>query len=80
MKMTMDSHLKNLEGSHKDSKLVSIRKMSDQQYERELDEKKAQLNVLMELLQKNEKNWRYGWNMRKMIKWNVEILWAKKKR
>lgn len=63
MKMTMGSLLKNLEGIHRDAKEVSIRKMSDEEYERELVEIKEQLNVLTEFLQQNEESQKYQWNL-----------------
>jgi len=36
--------------------------------------------VLIEFLWQNEQNRRYGWNLRKRVKWHVERLWAKKQR
>lgn len=78
--MTMGSHLKNSEGSYGDAKAIDIRKMIDEEYRRELIEIKAQLNVLTEFLQQNEENQRCEWNLRKRVKWFVEILWAKKQR
>ena len=78
--MNMGSQLNNSEGSHRDDKENGIRKMSDEEYERELVEIKAQLNALTKLIQHNEDNQQYGWNLRKRVKCPVEILWAKKQR
>ena len=44
--------------------------MSDVEYEREKDEIKFCLEVMMELLQKNEEDQRCGFLMRRKVKWH----------
>lgn len=78
--MNMGSQLNNSGGSHRDAEANGIRKMSDEEYGRELFEIKAQFNALTELIKHNEESQQYGWNLRKMVKWHVEILWARKQR
>lgn len=74
--MIVDSHVKGSKGSHKgakeDARANSIKKrMSDEEFDREFNEIKVQLNVLMELLQKGEEDHRYGWVLQKRrIKWS----------
>ena len=64
--MTTDSHCRGLEKSHKvkkeDAKENGIlRQMNDEEYEREKAEIIVHLEVLMEILQRNEKDQSYGW-------------------
>lgn len=73
-KMNMGSQLKNLEGRNIDAKAIGIRKMSDEEYGRQLVEIKAQLNVLTKLIQHNEESQRYGCNLRKRVKCPIKIL------
>jgi hypothetical protein len=44
--------------------------MSDEEYEREKDEIVVHIEVLMELLQRNEEDHRYGFLMRRKIRWH----------
>lgn len=71
--MNTEGHDKGLGGSHnrrkEDVKEKDIKKKtSDEEFKRELVEMKAWLNVLMELLQKDEEDKRYGWVLRKKVK------------
>jgi hypothetical protein len=73
--MTIKSHRRGSEGSHKrkteDSKANGIcRRMIDEEYEREKVEIEVCLGVLMELLQKEEEDQRCGFLMRKKLKWH----------
>ena len=61
MKVTNDNHDRRSERSHsqrnEDAKVNGIRKrMSDEEFYREIVEMKAQLNVLIELIQKNKED------------------------
>jgi len=44
-------------------------RMSDKKYDQEMVEIAVQLEVLMEMLQRNEKDQKYGYVMRKKLKW-----------
>ena len=73
--MTTDSHCRGLEKSHKvkkeDAKANGIwRQMNDEEYEREKAKIIVHLEVPMELLQRNEKDQRCGFLMRKNIRWH----------
>lgn len=54
MNMNMDSCLKNLEGNHKDATIIGMMKTSDEEFEKELVEVKARLNVIMEYDEKGQ--------------------------
>jgi hypothetical protein len=75
-KMIVDSHVKGSKGSQKgvkeDARVNGIKKrMSDEEFDREFNEIKVQLNILMELLQKSEEYHRYGWILqKKRVKWS----------
>ena len=43
--------------------------MTDEKYERETAEIAVHLELLMEFLQRNKKDQRHGWTMRKKEKW-----------
>ena len=44
-------------------------RMSDEEYDREIAEILVHLEVLMEMLQRNEMDQKYGYVMRKKVKW-----------
>lgn len=74
--MTSDSRHKGSEINHsrgqkeKDAKAVGIqRQLSKEEYEREKAEIAVQLEVLMEMLQRNEENQKHGYVMRKKLRW-----------
>jgi hypothetical protein len=69
--MTTDSH----EGSHKkrkkDAKEDGIKGMSQEDFDRELDELKERLSMIEKLLDEGEKDQWYGWILRKKkVRWN----------
>lgn len=63
--MTMGSDLKNSGKNHRDATIVGIRKINDEEFEKEIVKLKAQLDVLMKLLQ----NPKHGWIMKRTIRW-----------
>ena len=74
--MTSDSHNRGSEINHsrgqkeKDAKAIGIqRQLSKEEYEREKAEIAVQLEVLMEMLQRNEEDQKHGYVMRKKLKW-----------
>ena len=74
--MTSDSRHKGSEINHnrgqkeKDAKAIGIqRQLSKEEYERENVEIAVQLEVLMEMLQRNEEDQKHGYVMRKKLKW-----------
>ena len=73
--MTIKSHNKGSGGSHKERKENSKengmwRQLSDEEYEREKDEIKVHLEVMMELLQKEEEDQRCGFHVKRKLKWH----------
>jgi hypothetical protein len=57
-----------------------MKKISDEEFDREMSEFKVHLNVLMELLQKYEEDQRYGWTMKKKkVRWTFTTGEAKAK-
>ena len=74
-KMTVDSHFRGSEKDHnkrkkEDAKANGIwKQLTDEEYEREKAEIAVHLELLMELLQRNKKDQRHGWTMRKKVKW-----------
>jgi hypothetical protein len=72
-KMTTDSH----EGSHikrkrKDAKENGIKGMSQEDFDRELDELKERLSMIEKLLDEGEKDQWYGWILRKKkVRWKL---------
>ena len=72
--MTSDSHNRGSERDHskgqkeKDAKANGTR-MSDEECDKEMAEISVQLEVLMEMLQGNETDQKYGYVMRKKVKW-----------
>jgi len=77
-KMTTNSHNRGSEKDHsrrkvkkEDAKANGIwKQLIDEEYEREKAEIRVHLEVLMELLQRKEKDQRYGYIMRKKVKWH----------
>lgn len=74
--MTSDSRHKGSEINHsrgqkeEDAKTIGIqRKLSKEEYEREKAEIEVQLEVLMEMLQKNKEDQKRGYVMRKKVRW-----------
>lgn len=63
--MTIDSHVKCLRRSHKqmkgNAKVVGMRKMKDKEFDKEMIETKAQLNVFMRILQQEAEDQRCRW-------------------
>jgi ribosomal protein L29 len=78
--MATDGHCRGSETSHnirgkKYAKEDGMRKMSQEEIDRELDELRIKLNYLRQLLQRKVKeNQRQGWNMKKKVKWPVKLL------
>lgn len=72
--MTSDNHNRGFERDHskgkkeKDAKANGTR-MSDEEYDKEMAEIAVQLELLMEMLQGNEIKQKYGYVMRKKVKW-----------
>jgi hypothetical protein len=74
-KVTTEGHLKGSKWSHnqkkENSKEVGIRKMSNEELEREMVEIKVHLSVLEEWLQEYEEDQRYGWRIEKRkVSWH----------
>ena len=74
--MTSDSRNRGSEINHsrgqkkKDAKAIGIqRQLSKEEYEREKVEIVVQLEVLMEMLQRNEVDQKHGYVIRKKLKW-----------
>ena len=73
--MTIKSHSRGSGGSHKrkieDAKAKGIcRRMTDEEYEREKAEIEVHLEVMMELLQKEEEDQRCGLLVKRRLKWH----------
>ena len=73
-KMTTDSHAKGSSASQnrvkENASTIGRKRMSDEEFDREIVEMKIHLSVLMELLHENEEDQRYGWILRKRrVKW-----------
>ena len=74
-KMTTDSHCIGSKKSHsrgeEDAKESGIwKQMKDEEYDREKDEIRTHLSLLMELLQRSKEYQRCGWIMTKKLKWH----------
>ena len=70
-KMTTDSHSRSSQGSHsrrEDAKANGMR-MSQEDFDREKAEIDFQIGILMKMLQRNVKDQKNGWTMRKRVKW-----------
>ena len=80
--MTISSHKKGLEeGSirKEDTKVKDKRKMSDEEYDKEVGELTVHLTLLKEMLQQNIEDQYYEWEMRrKKVKWSIEKLFNRK--
>jgi hypothetical protein len=46
--------------------------MSQEEFDREFVELKERLSIVMKLLQESEENQRYGWNVKRKVKWPIE--------
>lgn len=76
--MATDSHSRGTEEDHgrrkvkkEDAKANGIwKQLTNEEYEREKVEIRVHLEVLMELLQRKEKDQMYGYIMRKKVKWH----------
>ena len=75
--MTVDSHFigsvkyHNRRKKKEDAKANGIwKQLTDEEYEREKAKIIVHLELLMELLQRNKKDQRHGWTMRKKVKWH----------
>jgi hypothetical protein len=85
VKMTRDSQMKDSEESHnqirESAKEVGRNKISNEEFDREIVELKEQLSVMMKLLQEKVKeDQRYGWNLKKKVKWPIVQLYVRKLR
>lgn len=74
-KMTIESHIRGSEGSHRvkkeDAKANGIwRQMTNEEYEREKAEIVIHLEVMMEMLQKEKEYQICGFLMRRKIRWH----------
>jgi hypothetical protein len=83
MKMTIDSHDRGSGRSYSQreeyAKADGKKRMSDEEFDKEMVELKAQLNYVKQLLQKKvDENHRQGWNVRKKVKWPIVHLFMKK--
>jgi hypothetical protein len=58
-------------------KQLAERKMSQEEFDREFTEVKERLNIIMELLQESERNQRWGWNVKKKVKWPIMTIVCK---
>ena len=81
--MTINSHAMDSRRSHnekgEDAKVIGIKRMSQETFEREMDEIRESLSKLMELLQRSEEELCYGWILRKKkVKWPAFQLRHKK--
>ena len=66
--MTNSSHKKGSEEGYirkEDSKVKGKRKMSDEEYDREVAKLKVHLTLLKEMLQQNIEDQYYGWVLRR---------------
>ena len=75
-KMIVDSHFRRSDEDHsrrkkkENAKVNGIcEQLNDEDYEWEKAEIKFCLELLMELLQRNAKDQRHGWTMKKKVKW-----------
>jgi hypothetical protein len=76
VKVNIDSHDRGLGRSHsqrnKNAKGNGIKRMSNEEIDKEMVELKERLNIVMKFLQESEEDQRYGWIVRKMkVKWNM---------
>jgi len=83
--MTIDGHYKGSRRIHnkgnKDANEKSIKRMIQEEVDREMVELRIQLNYIGQFLHiKIEENQRQGWNVRKRFKWLVMQLFARKPR
>jgi hypothetical protein len=74
--MTRDNQMKGLKQSHnymrESAKAFGRNKISNEEINRELVELKEQLSVMMKLLrEKVRESQRYGWNLKKKVKWPI---------
>jgi len=74
-KMTSECHRRGSRGNHRVKKEYAKangiwRQMSDEEYERKKAEIEVCLEVLMEWLQKEEEDQRYGFLMRRKMRWH----------
>jgi len=67
---TIDSHLQNSEKIHINGIANGVH---DEEFKKEIVEMKAQLDVLMELLQ----NQKHGWLMKRTARWLIKQLIAR---
>jgi len=72
--MTSDSHSRGSKRVHNKGQKNRFAKengmrMSEEKYDKEMVEMVVQLKVLMEMLQRNEKDQKYGYVMRIKVKW-----------
>jgi hypothetical protein len=84
MKMTIDSHDSGSEKGHskrkEDAREDGKKRMSDEEFNREMIELKVRLNYVEQLLQEYEENQRCGWIMKKKARWPIKQLIAREQR
>ena len=73
--MTIESHSRGSRGNHKgrkeNAKVNGIcKQLRDEEYEREKVEIKVRLEVMREMLQKEEEDQRCGFLVKRKLKWN----------
>jgi hypothetical protein len=81
MEMTIDGHDRGSEKIHnkrrEDAKEVG-RKMNQEEFDREFTEVKERLSIILKLLQESNEDQRWGWNVKKKVKWPIVHLSMKK--
>jgi hypothetical protein len=73
---SVKGHNKRKDNARVDGK----KRMSDEDFDREMIELKEQLNYVEQLLQEIEGNQRCGWIMKKKARWPIKQLIARRKR
>ena len=81
--MITEGHYIGLEESHnkrKCAKVKSIEKMSQEEFDREMNAIKGKISYMVKLLQeeKMQENQRHGWNMKNKFQWLVMKLYEDK--
>jgi hypothetical protein len=72
--MTNDGHDKGSKKIHKkrreDVKAVD-RKMNQEEFDKEFTEVKERLSIILKFLQESNEDHRWGWNVKKNVKWPI---------
>ena len=80
-KMTTKGHCRGSEEDHsrrkeKEEAKENGMRMSQEKIDRERVEIKFHLELLMEMLQRSKLNQRYGWSMKRKVKWHrLQVKW-----